>query len=379
MAKNKLVKVIAAIASIAVIAGGSIFLYNSLSKDPNQPGGPGTNPVGPGTDIVAVQLEAPEQLAFNDQNYILSWEEVDNATGYTIYYNGQETTVDADDTQEHITITSEDNYFKVKALGDGELYKDSEWSQEISYTMEKDQEQSVFEKVNLKLAQSAQDEGLKLESVIGISYVDLAANEYSENIVFQTICSKNGVSSNYEFSYKNDGYTASIEELLENFDHATFKSKLKKDTVDYQSAQYLINSKLYAGQMAELYNQGYEISVINSAVREGKKVGSKFRYEIVGTYKAERDGDVKYFTSINRVDIANPSSDASYNYEVFLAAEDLRTLTETEFIMHEPGETLEYMGEWAAKNEAASTASAVSYKISVPFYSSSNRDDGMEM
>lgn len=375
MAKNKLVKVIAAIASIAVIAGGSIFLYNSLSKDPTQPVGPGTNPVGPGTDIVAVQLHAPEQLEFNNENYILSWEEVDNATGYTIYYNGQETTVDADDTQEHITITAEDNYFKVKALGDGEIYQDSDWSQEISYSIEKQDEQSVFEKVNLKLAQTAQDKNLNLESVIGISKLDLENNR----IVFQTVCSKNGVSSNYEFHYRNDGYTASAEEFLANFENVTEIGNVKNDTVNYQSAQYLINSKLYTGQMAELYNQGYEISVVTSTVRKGQKSGSQLRYEIVGTYKAERGDEVKYFTSVNRVDIKNASSADNYNYEVFLAAEDLRTLTEVSFIMHEPGETLEYMGEWADKNQAVSAASASAYTVSVPFYSSSDKDYGMEM
>ena len=352
MTNNKMKQIIACCIGIAVAIGALIFVYTAFLKDPSTPGGAGANPdQGPGQGISAVQLKAPEQLVFHEENHVLSWGKVDNATAYAIYYNGQETTVGADDTYKQITITTEENRFKVKALGDGGLYKDSEWSQEISYTMKTEQEQSVFQKVNLKLAQAAEEEGLTLERVIGITYIDLEANQYTANIVFQVICSKNGVSSNYEFSFKNDGYTASVEELLANFEHATFGGKLMKKIVDYRSAQQLVNSKLYDGHMAELYSQGYEISVISSVVREGKNIGSKFRYEIVGTYKAEIGDEVKYFTSINRVDV-NPSSDPTLNYEVFLAALDLRTLVETDFMMHEAGGTLEYIGEWVAKNEA---------------------------
>lgn len=378
MAKGKFVKIIATIASIAVIAGGSIFAYNTFIKGPDTPVNPDP---GPGPVVTVVQLETPEQVAFNSENYVLTWDEVDNASAYTIYYNGEETTVDANDTQEQITITAEDNVFKVKAVGDGAHYSDSEWSEEVTYSIEQnqdqDQQQSVFEKVNLKVAQIAQERGLKLESIIGISSVNLEGDDYGDHIVFQTICSKNGVSSNYELSFKNEGHTASIEDLLNNFDSAVFGNSSKDTIVDFDSAQYLLNSGAYDGHMEELKNQGYEISVVSSAVREGSKVGSKFRFEIVGTYRAERDGDVKYFTSTNRIDILNPSTKESRNYQDSLEFEDLRTVTETAFMEHEAGGTLEYMNEWAVRNSASASASAVSYKITVPFYG--NKDDGMEM
>ena len=380
MAKGKFVKIIATIASIAVIAGGSIFAYNTFIKGPDTPVNPDP---GPGPVVTVVQLETPEQVAFNSENYVLTWDEVDNASAYTIYYNGEETTVDANDTQEQITITAEDNVFKVKAVGDGYHYSDSEWSEEVTYSIEQnqdqnqDQQQSVFETVNLKIAQVAQERGLKLESIVGISSVNLEGDDYGDHIVFQTICSKNGVSSNYELSFKNEGHTSSIEDLLNNFGSAVFGNSSKDTIVDFDSAQYLLNSGAYAGRMEELKNQGYEISVVNSVVREGSKVGSKFRFEIVGTYRAERDGDVKYFTSTNRIDILNPSTKESRNYQDSLEFEDLRTVTETSFMEHEAGGTLEYMNEWAVRNSASASASAVSYKITVPFYG--NKDDGMEM
>ena len=192
MAQGKLTKIIATIASIAIIAGGSILAYNTFIKGPDTPVNPDP---GPGPIVSVVQLETPEQVAFNSENYVLTWDEVENASAYTIYYNGEETTVDANDTQEQITITAEDNVFKVKAVGDGEYYSDSEWSEEVTYSIDQQQEQgggqqqqqSVFEKVNLKVAQAAQEEGLKLESVLGISYVNLDGNKYGDNIIFRYI------------------------------------------------------------------------------------------------------------------------------------------------------------------------------------------------
>ena len=383
MAQGKLTKIIATLASIAIIAGGSIIAYNTFIKGPETPVNPDP---GPGPIVSVVQLETPEQVAFNSENYVLTWDEVENASAYTIYYNGEETTVDANDTQEQITITAEDNVFKVKAVGDGEYYSDSEWSEEVTYSIDQQQEQgggqqqqqSVFEKVNLKVAQAAQEEGLKLESVLGISYVNLDGNKYGDNIIFQTVCSKNGVSKNYELAFKNEGYTSSVQEMLNNFDSATFNGSTSSKIVNYDSAQYLLNSNSFDGRMEELKNQGYEISVINSVVREGTKVGSKFRFEIVGTYKAEREGDVKYFTSTNRIDVLSPSSDAGYNYEGFLSSDKYRTVTETSFTEHEAGSTLDYISEWASRNGASASASAVSYKITVPFYNN-QQDDGMEM
>ena len=353
MGKGKLFKIISAIVSIALLAACLTLAYNTFLKDPEPPENPDP---GPGPAVSVVPLGTPGQVAFNSDSYVLSWSKVDNATAYTVYYNGTEITVDASNTQKQITVTAQDNVFKVKAVGDGAYYSDSEWSQEVTYRVEQgtsqDQQRSVFEKINLRVAQIAQERGLTLESIVGISSIALEGDDYGDHIIFQTICSKNGVSSNYELSFKNEGHTSSIEDLLNNFDLAVFGNSSKDKIIDYNSAQYLLNSGAYAGQMEELKNQGYEISVISSVVREGAEVGSKFRFQIVGTYKAEKDGDVRYFTSTNRIDILSPSTKESRNYHDSLEFEDLRTVTETSYLEHEAGGTLEYITEWAARNAA---------------------------
>ncbi len=339
--------------AVVVVAG--IFVFKLIKGNDTPPPDTGSTPI--------IQLETPQEVSFDIESYILSWKAVENAGAYTIFYNGTETTVDTSDTYEQITLIAEENVFKVKAAGDGSYYSDSKWSKEVKYVMETQQEQSVFEKVNLKLAQAAQSESLTLEKIIGISYVSLEPNKYGDHVSFETICSKDGVSYNYELSFKNDGYTSSFEELFQHFESATYNSSYKNKIVDYDSARYLIEGGIYNpssldGKMEELRLQGYEITVISSAVREGEKVGSKFRFEIVGTYKAVLGSDVKYFTSTNKIDILQPSSNESYNYEGFLgyAEEEYSTVTERSYVEHEEGATWLYMEEWASKNDASSAA-----------------------
>ncbi len=333
--------------AVVIVAG--IFVFKLIKgNDDTPPSDTGIPPI--------IQLETPQEVSFDSENYILSWETVENASAYTIYYNGAEIPVDANDTYKQITLIAEENVFKVKAIGDGSYYSDSGWSQEVTYTIDnQQQEQSIFDKVNLKLAQAAQSQGLTLEKIIGISYFDLEAdNEYGDHVRFQTICSYKGVSYNYELSFKNDGYTSSYEELLMHFDSATYNGEAKYKIVDYDSAYFLLhrgmqNNDPFDEKMEELRLQGYEISAISSVTREGKKVGSKFRFEIVGTYKAVLGSDVKYFTSINRIDILQPSSDEGHNYETFVASDKYSTVTETTYIEHEEGFTWLYMEEWVAK------------------------------
>lgn len=299
-----------------------------------------------------VTLSTPKNLSFDYNTMLLSWTPVDNANGYLVDYNGMTTTVT--EAQMTILLTAEQNVFKVKALGDVESYNDSEWSEAITYENPKE-ELSVFDKVNLKLAEAATAENLTLERVIGVISTDLEANQYGSHVTFQVVCRKKDVSYNYEFGFRYEN-PSSVAEMLQSFDKATFKGKLQKDIVTkYNSAQYLVNSGLYVGTMKELKESGHTISVIDSVVREGQKVGSKFRFEIVGTFKAQAADDVIYFTAVYRVDALNPSSDDSYNYELFLAAEDLRDLYEVSCLLHRENETLLYMNAWAKANDVHST------------------------
>ncbi len=347
---------------IAVVAAAGILLYKFVIK--------GNDGFPPDSNLpTVIQLDTPQQVSFDSESYVLSWGAVENAASYTVYYNGTEISVDNGDTRKQITLIAQDNIFKVKAVGDGANYSDSKWSQEVTYTIDNRQEElSVFEKVNLKLAEAAQSKGLKLESIIGISDINLETNIYENHIEFETLCSKKGVLKNYCFGFKNEGYTSSIEELLIHFDMATLNDYYDRKTVDYNSAEFLTargdekyNNEVFDGKMEELRLQGYTISVISSVTREGKKVGGgingeRFQFEILGTYKAEKDGDVKYFTSVNRITTDILSVSDEYNYLTCLPLDEHSTVKEYSFIEHETGATWLYMEEWVAKNNLNSAS-----------------------
>ena len=300
------------------------------------------------------ELSAPTGLQFDKDTSTLSWGLVDGATEYVVYYNGNETTVSAasvvDNTNESkarysVLITDTHNRFKVKAVGvSGWDTVSSAWSSEYTYTVEQ-QQISIYEKVNLALSQVAASRGYELVKVIGIDWVTRNVLEFVVFLKDSNQKVKGWVIS----SYNETGGT--VEYLLENIDQAEVYLGSTNDTVDYNSAQYLVESVVYDGEMQALYEQGYEISVIESCTRKGTMY-SKFRFEIVGTYKAVKDTDVKYFTSVNRIDVTNPQSDM-FNYCYCLGLDNKCTVTETSFVLHEAGGTWLYMEDWAKAYDVA--------------------------
>ena len=56
-------------------------------------------------------------------------------------------------------------------------------------------------------------------------------------------------------------------------------------------------------------------------------------------------------TSVNRIDIQNPSSVESANYQEFVRVKSYRTITETSFVLHEAGGTLQYMQDLISAKE----------------------------
>lgn len=293
-------------------------------------------------------LSAPKNVAFDSENYLLTWDSVENASSYTVCYNDENIQIEKEKTNYAVLLSSAQNTFKIKANGDGVQYIDSAWSQTVNYTVQTPQELSLFEKINIEFNRAAKEENYILQRVIGISYADVGGNYINGNFNVETICK-------YEHSDKIRNIklcyminSASIKDLLSNVNEDTYCGCLKKEIVSYNSAQTLVdNLKRYTdgdndAQMIDLYKQGYTISVIDSCVRKGKGT-SKFGFEIVGTYKATLGDDVKYFTSINQVYVQDPSVDERFNYETCLEFKGEATVKETQFVMHEDGATLGYM------------------------------------
>ena len=291
-------------------------------------------------------LSAPKNVAFDSENYLLTWDSVENASSYTVCYNDETIQIEKEKTNYAVLLSSAQNTFKIKANGDGVQYTDSAWSQTVNYTVQTPQELSLFEKINIELNRAAKEEDYILQRVIGISYADAEEYYLQTNVYINAIATRNDTVYNIGLGYRVLN-AAPIFELLNAIKEDTFYSCGKKEIVSYNSAQTLVdNLKRYtdgdnSAEMIELYKQGYTISVIDSCVRAGKGT-NKFRYEIVGTYKAVLGEDVKYFTAVHQIDVLNPGTD-KYNYETALEFNGKATVKETQFVMHEDGATLGYM------------------------------------
>ena len=215
-----------------------------------------------------------------------------------------------------------------------------------------------FDKISIELARAAEEDGYALERVIGISIADVEG-ERNRKLCFEAVASEENKDYNikenkeynitivYRIENANDVY-----DLLNSININNFTGCVGKTSVSYNSAQKFVKSEEFDGEMANLKSQGYEITVLDSCVRKGKEVSGKFRYEIVGTYKATLGDEVKYFTSVNQVDVLLPQGE-EYDYEISLEFLNKVKITETQFIMHEAGETLEYMAELIEMQERA--------------------------
>lgn len=336
MAKKKfsIVKVLLILA-IVVVAG--YFVYNHILKTPTP------TPPGPIVD----KLATPTGVAYDENTNTLSWNAVDNATGYVVSYN--DTPYQVSETSKYILPTAEQNVFKVKAVGDGIDYSDSDWSQECTYTMTATTI-SVFEKVNLQLAKTASENGLTLVRVVGISETDLYAT-YGVHLSFETVCNDGKDNVNATISYAFDNLD-DINEMLNSISLYTESVVVERDIVDYNSVEELLLSNSFDGKMEEMRKAGYTFTVVDNCVRKGSKSGSSFSFSIVATFKAEKDGEVRYFTSVNSIKIHNDSRVESDNYEILVSYTDQRTVTESYFVEHTHGPTWEYIQNLVGASDA---------------------------
>ncbi len=341
-----------------------LLLYNLASPFLFNRNNNGTDE-SPGPYVSLITLDTPTGLSFDPETSSLSWNPVENALSYQIDHNGS--ILEVTGTSMPMVITTTDNTFKVKAVGDNSYYKDSDWSTSVTYRIEQST-MSIYEKVNMKLGQTATERSsnsytYELISVIGISWISIEENHYGENIVFETLCKRTQKNYPYKteicsmyfgFSYPN---ATSASDILNDFENATWCTSGAKKTVSYEdAAEYFLmglsSDSNYTGELKLLLDSGYSITPVLFAQEEGRDgpnyVGhpQQFYFEIIATYKAEKGTDVKYFTARHRITILNKSSNDSYNYVGFLAFVDTRRVSETYFVLHEEHTTLPYMTDW---------------------------------
>ena len=372
MAKFSVKKALAVVGCLTVLGAGVFFGIDAVSDDfnvvfypettitrptPNPTPDPIPDPIPDPTPVV-VQLAAPA-VTYDQETNLLSWSEVDNASGYRVTVNGQTKDYGADTTELEVTIDEGDSYtMSVQALGDGENYSNSEIS---TITGERENlDQMYYEQIEDNIYKFFEDYlfsnryKVQIQDVLNIdlqnnifSVLLKANNEGSANTYYRTF---NFDLSNYK-DYSNTQIT--LKELAEasNFikDYDEFVSSVTHASEAYNFGNdlynKLISDNLLTGELKDYINNGYTLTKLYSEPNMGNEPDN---FIVDTCVKIQKGSDIKVVTVQNKI---TQKYNGSYAFDGYVnayingTAEDV-TIEETSFTEYSPVSSI-----WQAAND----------------------------
>ncbi len=321
MAKFSVKKALAVVGCLTALGAGVFFGIDAVSDDfnvvfypettitrptPNPTPDPTPDPIPDPTPVV-VQLAAPA-VTYDQETNLLSWSEVDNASGYRVTVNGQTKDYGADTTELEVTIDEGDSYtMSVQALGDGENYSNSEIS---TITGERENlDQMYYEQIKTDLKEIIEDKTIayrnyNLQDILNIDYVDnnllvtARCNAVDESITRYTT---------FVFEMQDNYTVSSLSDLSEIVDTIKNNSSIKVDTQDTLYARYdneidcynkLIQDSRLTGQLKNYLNDGYTPTRLHSCLTSGTQVDN---FTVNSYIKLTKGNDIKVATVKNIV------------------------------------------------------------------------------
>ena len=320
MAKFSVKKALAVVGALTVLGAGVFFGIDAVSDDFNVVFHPDTNHTQPlpepepeptpEPDIgVLVQLATPE-MVYNQEDNILSWNEVENASGYLVSVDGQE--YQTKETQVQLNIEENTKYnITLKALGDGEKYKDSKT---VSLSgVRQDMNQVYYQQIEDNIYKFFEDflyAGRNKVEIQDILNIDLQNNVFS---VLVKCNDENRPSTLYRtFSFdlsKYNEYSSNItlKDLAEassyilSFENVDVDSKSHAgETYTFGNELYnkLISDKLLTGNLKNYIDNGYTLTKLYSEPSKG----DLSKDILVNTcLKLQKGNDIKVVTVQNLI------------------------------------------------------------------------------
>lgn len=307
----KIIKKLISFVLVIILIAGGFVLFTKLNINFNN-------------NEEQYKLDTVKNISYDDKKYIISWDEVEEADRYYIAINDDDDYIEVTQNSHYYVVKDLITNFKIQAAVEKEdengfltLYK-SEWSKTYTYTIEGNEVTygSVSAFVSTMLPSD-----YKLIKFINISIDD---NQLLTNAVFE----RDGELKVYELSTKYEYTIESLSDVVSG--NAEYTRILDKyDIANYDSANSLLKSNSYVGQMEEYRQQGYKFEVISQQVGTSKDDDSNLF--IYGTYKMFNDLETKYINSTIVVGIYNPSSNEKTNYTTRLENPEDRLLYEEYF------------------------------------------------
>ena len=365
MAKFSVKKALAIAGALTVLGAGVFFGIDAASDDfnvvfypdpivnPIPTPDPDPTPIpDPDPQPGLIQLATPE-MAYNQEDNILTWEEVENASGYLLNVNGVEETTTQ--TQAVLDIGQNEQYkISLKALGDGEKYSDSEIATLSGVRQNLDQ--MYYEQIKSDVKEIIESKTIayrnyNLQDILNIDFEDnnllvtARCNAVDESITRYTT---------FVFKLQDSYIIYSLSDLSEIVDTIKSNSTIKVSTQDTLYARYdneidcynkLIQDSRLTGQLKNYLNNGYTSTMLYSCLTSGTQVDN---FTVNSYIKLTKGGDIKVVTVKNIVSQKFNNSfafDGYVNAYIDGTAEDV-VIEETAFTEASPVSSL-----WQAADE----------------------------
>lgn len=271
MAKRKIIGFIVGIVVI-VVAFVATFLVVTKGLDKNQ--------------STKTQLATVENLKYDQQNNLLSWNDVTNANSYNVSVNGKETSVE--DNSYIVVLNEQRTEFKVQAYDTTNTYLASKWSEPLVITLP--QEDSLVAAVN-EFASKVAREDYSLQKVLSV-------RPDGTNLITTGVYNVAGDDYLCEWSTRYDHEVNNLKEALQREDVRANTLSLEFDLAkNYDTASSFLsrqdNGKGFPEQIQSLVDEGNTLSFVTSQAYEA---GSDTA-GIKGILKASREGESRYYST----------------------------------------------------------------------------------
>ena len=370
MAKFSVKKALAVVGCLTALGAGVFFGIDAVSDDFNVVFYPETTITRPTPDPtpdpipvpdptpVVVQLAAPA-VTYDQETNLLSWSEVDNASGYRVMVNGQTKDYGADTTELEVTIDEGDSYtMSVQALGDGETYSNSEIS---TITGERENlDQMYYEQIEDNIYKFFEDymyAGRNKVEIQDILNIDLQNNVFSvltkcndENrpiTIFRTFGFdlSNYINLSNNITLKD---LAEASNYIKNIEDSYVNVQLNSgETYSFADNLYnkLISDNLLNGNLKTYIDSGYTLTKLYSEPSMGNYPEN---FIVNSCVKLQKGNDIKVVTIQNKISQKYNTSfafDGYVNAYIDGTAEDV-TIEERSFTEASPVSSL-----WQAAND----------------------------
>lgn len=319
MAKIGIKKALVVIGGVIVLGAGVFFAVDAVSDDFNVVFYPDSSAEQPAPDLDPTptpdpapspqpgltQLAAPE-MTYDWENNILTWEEVENASGYLLNVNGVEEVTTQ--TQAVLEIGQNEQYeIALKALGDGEKYSDSAISTVSG--VRQDPDQMYYGQINADLKEVIESKTIaftrfNIQDILNIDFEDnnllvtAKCNAVHESITrYTTFVFK--LNTQHEVHALSDiadivdeiKSDSTIRIAFQNTDYANY---------DYETDCYnkLIKDTRLTGQLKSYLDNGYEPALLYSCLDGGAQVDA---FVVKSYIKLNKGNDIKVVTVRNIV------------------------------------------------------------------------------